>query len=165
MNKMVFAVACSLALALGGCCGKRLAPQPPRQSVLSVLWTPDPSHIPTGPVNLEGYFSDPNGNVHPWQTLCAMKTVDGGYACEFGIPAGSQAVFAVRYARADAGGGYCWTFDLSPVRPCGGNGHQVGTLDMTIGGMSIPYDLRSNGVGPQSTPGPYYFNGAATLPR
>jgi len=164
MAKMLFAAVSTLVLALGGCCGKRIAP-PPKQSVLSVLWTPDSGHIPTGTAVLEGYFLEPNGDVHPWQTLCTMKIVAGGFACEVEIPAGSQVIFAVRYALADAQGGYCWTFDLSPDKPCGGNGRLVGTLDVSVDGMSIPYEMVSNGVGPQKQPGPYYFNGAATLPR
>ena len=90
-----------------------------------------------------------------------------------GIPAKSRltnwasgaAVFNAHYTDGAAPEGYECYQATSAVSAGWGVVMTNGTLDMTIGGMSIPYDLRSNGVGPQSTPGPYYFNGAATLPR
>jgi hypothetical protein len=123
-----------------------------------VVWTYPTEHTPTGPVTVEGYYVEPGNIAHPWGTMCAMTNVEGSYHCDLSLPAGSYLMFTVRYAYSTAAGGYCWAFDKSDGIPCGGDGAWVGATVVSYNATNVPYTLVSNGVGLQSSPGPYYYN-------
>jgi hypothetical protein len=139
------------------CNGSDLA-CPPGSHSLHVTWTFPAEHTPTGPVTVEGFYIEPGNIAHPWGTMCTMTLASGAYSCDLLIPVGSYLMFTVRYAYTTASGGYCWVFDKSNGIPCGGNGSWVGQTVVTYNSVNVPYTLVSNGIGPQTAPGPYYFN-------
>ncbi len=116
----------------------------------------DTNHaVVTGPVTIEGWYES-NGRAHPWQQLCAMtpEATPGTFACEIKVPANSKLEFDVRYASRSQSG-YCWAYDFSRNKPCGGNGVSLGQVSATSQGSNVAFEMVSNGAGPKP---PIYFN-------
>ncbi|MBI5654320.1 hypothetical protein HZC53_01540 [Candidatus Uhrbacteria bacterium] len=135
--------------------------------VWTVVWTP-PENVQTDSVEVQGWYRDQKGVMHPWGTICRMEKVrglltSGAYTCEIALQPGTEVIWNVRYASQSATGGFCWVFDQSNDQPCGGHGKDVGLVRDFYNENEVAKVRMPNGFGPLDPP--VYFNARSLMVR